>query len=72
MRPQQKQRKAQEQMIKNVQVGDEIVTKGGVLGKITKISKDFLHLSLAQEMSIVIQRQAVSAVLPKGTLKSAS
>jgi len=52
--------------------GDVILTQGGVVGKITKVSEeiDFIEIALNESNQIMVQKSAVSAVLPKGTLKS--
>ena len=53
-----------------LQKGDEIVTTGGLLGKIVKIKDDFLTVTIAEGVEIKCQKQAISTVLPKGTIKS--
>ena len=52
-------------------VGDEVVTNGGLLGRITKLGESFLTVELADNVQIKIQRHAVSSIMPKGTIKSA-
>ena len=71
LRPQQKQHKAQKQMIEALTVGDEIVTNGGLLGKITKLDDQFLGVKIADGVEIKVQRHHVARVLPKGSMKSA-
>ena len=61
--------KAQREMIENLSVGDEIVTSGGLVGSILKISDNFLTIR-ANNSELIIQRSSVSSVLPKGTIKS--
>ena len=51
--------------------GDEVITNGGLLGKITDVSETFVTLELADNLQIKLQRQAVANVMPKGTIKSA-
>jgi preprotein translocase subunit YajC len=70
IRPQMKRAKETKAMIEALQKGDEVVTAGGVVGRITKMGEQYLTLEIAPETEIVVQRAAVSAPLPKGTLKS--
>ena len=70
IRPQMKRQKEQKKMVDELQKGDEVITAGGVVGKITKLSEGYLTLEIAQGTEIVVQRMAVSLLLPKGTLKS--
>lgn len=69
-RPQSKRMKEQKQLISSLAVGDEVITAGGVLGRITKLTDDFIMLLIATNVEITVQRSSVSASLPKGTLKS--
>ncbi|MBS0555429.1 MAG: preprotein translocase subunit YajC, partial [Proteobacteria bacterium] len=50
--------------------GDEVVTQGGIAGRIADVGDNFLHIEVAPNTNVVVQKQAVSTVLPKGTLKS--
>lgn len=70
LRPQQKRAKEQKSMLDALQKGDEIVTIGGVLGKVSKVSDDYLGLEVADGTVLQIQRVAVQNLLPKGTIKS--
>jgi preprotein translocase subunit YajC len=70
IRPQMKRAKEQKQMIEALQKGDEVIAAGGVLGRITRISDPYVNLEIAPNMEISVQKAAVQAVLPKGTLKS--
>jgi preprotein translocase subunit YajC len=70
IRPQMKRQKEQKKMIDELQKGDEVVTAGGVVGRITKMSETYVTLEIANNTEIVVQRMAVSLLLPKGTLKS--
>ena len=70
IRPQMKRQKEAKKMIDELQKGDEVVTAGGVVGRITKLSEGYLTLEIAQNTEIVVQRVAVSLLLPKGTLKT--
>lgn len=69
-RPQSKRVKEQKQLISSLTVGDEVITAGGILGRITKLTDDFIMLLIAENVEITVQRSSVSASLPKGTLKS--
>jgi preprotein translocase subunit YajC len=71
IRPQQKKQKEHRQMIEAVASGDEIVTAGGILGKVTDVGEQFVTVEIANNVSIKVQRHNVGAVLPKGTVKSA-
>lgn len=70
IRPQQKKAKEARAMIDALQKGDEVVTAGGVVGRISKVSDQFLGIEIAPNVEISVQRTAVSQLLPKGTLKS--
>lgn len=71
-RPQAKRVKEHKALVSALGKGDEVLTQGGMVGKITKVSddKDFIEIALNDSTNIVIQKGAVSAVLPKGTMKS--
>ena len=71
IRPQQKRQKEHKAMVEALSTGDEIVTSGGVLGKITQIGEQFVSVEVADGVVLKIQRHTVGAVLPKGTLKNA-
>jgi preprotein translocase subunit YajC len=70
IRPQQKRVKEQRAMIEALQKGDEVVTAGGVVGKITKLDENYVSLETAGGTTLAVQRSAVSALLPKGSLKN--
>ncbi|SDN44550.1 preprotein translocase subunit YajC [Vreelandella arcis] len=69
-RPQAKRAKQHKQLISNLDKGDEIVIGGGMVGRITKVSDDFLTMEVAEGTEVNVQKSAVAAVLPKGTIKS--
>ena len=69
IRPQSKKAKEQKLMIEALAKGDEVVTNGGVLGKIAKVGDNFIELEVANGMNIKVQRHAVSMLMPKGTIK---
>jgi preprotein translocase subunit YajC len=70
-RPQQKKQKEHQALVSKLATGDEVVTTGGVLGKITEIGDSFVTLEVADGVRIKVQKFQVSALMPKGTLKSA-
>ena len=71
IRPQTKRAKEHREMVAALEVGAEVVTNGGILGKVTAISEQFLTIEIADGVNVKVQRHTVSQVLPKGTLKSA-
>jgi preprotein translocase subunit YajC len=70
IRPQMKRAKEQKAMIEALQKGDEVVAAGGLIGRITKISDQYVTLEIAPNTEVVLQRSAVQVPLPKGTIKS--
>ena len=70
IRPQQKRQKEHRQMAEKLAKGDEIVTQGGVFGRITKVGESFLSIEVSEGVEVKIQRSAVSSLMPKGTIKS--
>jgi preprotein translocase subunit YajC len=70
IRPQMKRAKEAKAMIEALQKGDEVITAGGVLGRITKLSDGYVSLEIAPNTEIAVQKSAVQVLLPKGTLKS--
>ncbi len=71
IRPQMKRAKEHRQMVEALSVGDEVVTTGGVAGRITTLGDHFIDVEIADKVTVKVQKQAVSSLLPKGTLKSA-
>jgi preprotein translocase subunit YajC len=71
IRPQMKRSKEHKQLVTQLSKGDEVITNGGLLGRITDVSESFVTLELADNLQIKLQRQAVANVMPKGTFKSA-
>ena len=69
IRPQMKRQKEHKAMIEALAKGDEIVTAGGFLGKVSKIGETYIGVELADGMEVQMQRTAVVQVLPKGTVK---
>ena len=70
IRPQMKRAKEQRQMIEALQKGDEVITAGGVLGRISKMGEAYVTIEIAPNTEISVRKAAVQTVLPKGTLKS--
>jgi len=70
IRPQMKRAKEHKTMIEALQKGDEVVTAGGVLGRVSKINENYITLQVAANVEIQMQRSAVQLVLPKGTIKN--
>mgnify|MGYP000140306380 CR=1 FL=1 len=71
IRPQMKRAKEHKNLVAALSVGDEVVTNGGLLGKITKVGESFVTVELGENMKIKIQKHAIASVMPKGTIKSA-
>ncbi|MES2889903.1 MAG: preprotein translocase subunit YajC [Pseudomonadota bacterium] len=71
MRPQMKRQKEQKAMIEALAKGDDVVIAGGMLGRVSKLGETYLHVEVANNVEIQVQRQAVLQVLPKGTYKAA-
>ncbi len=71
IRPQMKRSKEHRQLLSSLGKGDEVVTNGGIVGKIAKVGDNFIEVTVAENVDIKVQKQAVSTVLPKGTVKNA-
>ncbi len=70
-RPQSKRAKEHKQLLGNLHVGDEVVTGGGLLGKIAEVQDDILALTISDGVQVRVQKGAVVTMLPKGTLEGA-
>jgi len=70
IRPQMKAAKEQRAMIAALQKGDEVITSGGIVGKVSKVTDTFVTIEIAENTEITVQKQAVQSALPKGTIKS--
>ncbi len=70
IRPQRKRQKEHESLMGNLTKGDEVVLSSGLLGKVTKIDGEYLVLNTGNNIELKFQKQAVHAVLPKGTIKA--
>ena len=71
IRPQQKRQKAHNEVVAALSTGDEVLTAGGILGKVTAVSEHYATLKIADDVEIKIQKTTVSAVVPKGTIDAA-
>jgi len=71
IRPQQKRQKEHKQMVEALEVGQEVVTGGGVLGKVTAVSELWVTVEVANGVSLRVQRQTIAALMPKDTIKNA-
>ena len=70
IRPQQKRAKEQKAMIDALAKGDEVVTAGGILGKVSKVGDAYVTLEVANATEVVVQKASVTVLLPKGTIKA--
>ncbi len=70
VRPQMKKAKEHKILLDGLAKGDEVVTQGGLAGRITKISDNFVSIEIANNVEVQMQKPAISLVLPKGTLKN--
>lgn len=70
IRPQQKRAKEQREMMDALAKGDEVITSGGMLGKVAKVSEAYVTIEVAANTEIVVQKSAIATLLPKGTMKS--
>ena len=71
IRPQMKKAKEHKAMVDAVAAGDEVITNGGIAGKIASVGENFVKVEVANGVEITVQKPAIAAVLPKGTLKNA-
>jgi preprotein translocase subunit YajC len=70
IRPQMKRQKELKTMLDALQKGDEVITSGGVLGRISKVSDSYVTVEIAANTEVQVQKSAVQTLLPKGTLKN--
>lgn len=70
IRPQMKRAKEHKTMVDGIQKGDEIVTAGGILGRVGKVDEQYLTVVIASGVEVQMQRSAIQVVLPKGTIKT--
>jgi len=71
IRPQQKQQKDHRAMLESLAVGNEIVTGGGVLGKVTELGEQFVTVEIADGVTVKVQKSSISKLLPKDTIRNA-
>jgi preprotein translocase subunit YajC len=71
IRPQQKKQKEHQAMLSKITAGDEVVTAGGILGKVIEVGDSFLTIEIADNVRIKVQRFQVTSLVPKGTFKGA-
>ena len=69
IRPQSKKAKEHREMVAALAKGDEVVTNGGMLGRISKVGENFVEVDVAEGVTVKVQRQAVANLMPKGTIK---
>ena len=70
IRPQQKKQKEQRDMLSALAVGDEVITAGGIVGKITKVTDNFITLEISEGTEIIIQKTSIVSMLPNGTIEN--
>ena len=70
IRPQMKQAKTQKKMIESLAKNDEVVTNGGLLGKIMRVDDSFITLKIAEDIEVRVQKNAISTMMPKGTIRN--
>ncbi len=71
IRPQMKRAKEHKKLVAELGNGDEVVTNGGILGRITNVGESFITVEMADNVQIKVQRHAIASIMPKGTIKSA-
>jgi preprotein translocase subunit YajC len=69
IRPQQKRQKDHKEMVAGLTKGDEVVTMGGILGKIVAVDENFITVNVAKDTDVRVQKVSVQAMMPKGTVK---
>ena len=70
IRPQMKRAKEHKALLEGLQKNDEVLTQGGIVGKVVSLSDAYITVEVAANTQIIVQKQAIGAVLPKGTIKS--
>ena len=71
IRPQMKRSKEHRKLVAELSTGAEVVTNGGLLGRITRVDESFVTVEFADKVEIKVQKNAIASVMPKGTIKSA-
>ena len=72
LRPQAKRTKEQKKMLEILTKGTEVVTSGGILGKVADLDENFVRLEIGDNFFILVQRHAISSIMPKGTIKASN
>ena len=70
IRPQMKQNKEHKNLLGNMQVGDEVHTQSGIVGKINKVGEQYVELTIADDTHVKVQKKTITGMIPKGSLKS--
>ena len=70
VRPQSKRAKEQRQLMESLVVGDEVLTTGGIIGRLTKLRDNYAVITIGKDIEMTFQKNAIATVLPKGTLES--
>lgn len=70
IRPQNKRAKEHRAMVATLEAGSEVVTSGGILGKVTDVSEQIISVEIADGVSVKVQRHTITQILPKGTIKA--
>ncbi|MDH5388237.1 MAG: preprotein translocase subunit YajC [Gammaproteobacteria bacterium] len=69
IRPQSKRQKEHKEMVSGLQKGEEVITSGGLLGKITNVGENFVTMEISKDACIHVQKNSIQAIMPKGTIK---
>ncbi|MGB0513315.1 MAG: preprotein translocase subunit YajC [Wenzhouxiangellaceae bacterium] len=72
IRPQMKRNKQHRELISSLTVGDEVISAGGLLGRVTEVGESFLEVKLADDVTVKMQKQSIAQVVPKGTFDAAN
>ncbi|MFU8830859.1 MAG: preprotein translocase subunit YajC [Wenzhouxiangella sp.] len=72
IRPQMKRNKEHRQLVSSLGVGDEVVTSGGLLGRVTQVGDSFISVKLTDSVEVKVQKHSVAQVVPKGTIDAAN
>jgi preprotein translocase subunit YajC len=70
VRPQSKRAKEQRQLMESLAVGDEVLTSGGIVGRLTKLRDNYVAITVGKDIEMTFQKNAIATILPKGTLES--
>lgn len=69
IRPQSKRHKEHKEMVSGLQKGEEVITTGGLLGKITAVNENFITVEISKDVLVNIQKSSIQSIMPKGTIK---